>query len=152
MGRHRKQTAALSEDEPSEGTRLLPLRDVMRERRKAVLGTAAGVVSVLALGGVVTLARGFAGGEADGCAPDCATEQQADDPGVAEPGPTASRRPTATPTGREAGRTFGPTVVRQEKRAEPRPTPTGHIPSPSTHEPEPPWHGHWPPRHGHHFW
>jgi len=147
------QTATPSEDDPSEGTRPLPLRDALQQRRKAVLGTAAGVVSMLALGGVITLARSFAPDEPGGCATSCAADRSTA-PGVAEPRATPSRTATGTPspTGGEPGRTFAPTVVRQEKQAKPRVTAPPDPPSVTTEPARPPWHGRWPWRHGHGPW
>lgn len=144
MGRHRMQDATPSEDDRLEGTRQLPLAAAVRRRRKVVFGAAAGVVSVLAIGGVVTLARGFAPAQARACAPTCATERSSG-PEAAEQRPSASHTPRATPTAHDAGRTFAPTVVRQRKQAKPRPTDTGSPPPIET--PRPPWHGHWPPHH-----
>lgn len=154
MGRHRMHIATPDEDEPSEGTRSLPLRGISERRRRNVLGAAAGVVSVLALGGVVTLARSFAPAEAHGCAPACATERPAGH-GVAEPRQYAtrstSRSAQATPgrTAREAGRTLEPAVVRGKKRVAPSPTPTPSLP---IELPRPPWRDHGPGRHGHWPW
>lgn len=156
VGRHRVQAATPSEDDRSGGGARPPIGGIVprlraavrsrlgepvRERPKAVLTGAAAVVSLMALCGVVALARGFAPtAEACSTSASCAS-------GRADPRPST---PVATPTGHPHGSTLAPAVVREEKRTRPRATAPDNGPVPPPWMPGPGWHRHGPPPgHGH---
>ncbi|HEY3682399.1 MAG TPA: hypothetical protein VGL93_05145 [Streptosporangiaceae bacterium] len=137
---------------PGEDEQVAPpasrsLSHLLAQRRTLVLRTAAGVVSVLALGGVVTIVRGFAPDDLPACQADCATHRTSDGVAEARPSATPSRtapaRTTAPAPRHDGSRTFAPTVVSEPKRRAPRPTPT---PTRRPGWPHLPGHGHWPPR------
>ena len=116
--------------------------DPVRRRQKLVLGGAVAVVSLLAVGGMVTVVRTFTAAEADTCGSACATAR-APDHETAGPRTSAPGETAAEP---KSGRTLAPAVVR-EKKAKPRATPTRE-PSSPPRMPGPGWWRHGP--YGHH--
>lgn len=152
MGRHRMQTATPGEDEQETPAPSWSLSDLLARRRTVVLRTAAGVVSVLALGGVVTVVRGFTPADRPECAAGCAGGRTDDAAGARTSAPSATpshTSPVGTASPRhDRTRTFTPTTVTEPKRREPRVTST---PGPPTDFPRPPGHPHWP-GHGHWPW
>lgn len=112
-----------------------------------MLTGAAAVVSLMALCGVVALARGFAPtAEACSTSASCASGRTGGN-GPADPRPST---PVATPTGHPHGSTLAPAVVREEKRTRPRATAPDNGPVPPPWMPGPGWHRHGPPPgHGH---
>jgi hypothetical protein len=145
VGRHRVQDVTPGEDEQVSPPASRSLAELLARHRTVVLRTAAGVVSVLALGGVVTVVRGFAPDDRAVCQADCAPHRPADRAAEAHPSATPSHTaPTRTAAPHHDGkRTFAPTVVSEPRRRPPRVTspPTKHPGWPHL-----PGRGHWPPR------
>lgn len=125
--------------------------DPVQRRRKLVLTGAVAVVSLMAVGGMVTLVRGFAPAT-EACARPCATERAAGGPTAAprasapgDAGEKAEKGETAAEP--KTGRTLAPAVVRQ-KSAKPRATRSAE-PSAPPQMPDPKWFRHGPYGHRH---
>lgn len=152
MGRHRARATTPGDDDHSGGTpqptsafvrRLRDavrgrLGDSVRQRPKAVLAGAAAVVCMLALGGVVSLIRGFAP-TAEACATWCATGRSTQTR-VDVASPSASK---PAPVRKTPGATLAPATVHGQKRTRPRAT----APPRPQWQPRPQWHQQrWPGR------